>query len=117
MAITRPICATCNKNYCAKNYTRNDVIHYRSKCADCRKNKPRKKRKVYGWERAGYQKKPHCDLCGFKAAFPGQLLVFYTDGNLENTALTNLKTVCLNCVEVVKHKNITWKRGDLLVDY
>jgi hypothetical protein len=31
--------------------------------------------------------------------------------------MTNLRSICLNCVEVVKKKDVTWKRGDLEVDY
>jgi hypothetical protein len=43
--------------------------------------------------------------------------VFHIDGNLTNVSFNNLRTICLNCVEVVKKKEVTWKRGDLQVDY
>jgi len=36
---------------------------------------------------------------------------------LENAEMTNLRSICLNCVEVVKKKEVTWKRGDLQVDH
>jgi len=49
--------------------------------------------------------------------FPTQLTVFHIDGDLDNCKLTNLRTICLNCIEVVKKKDVTWKRGDLEVDY
>jgi len=45
------------------------------------------------------------------------MTVFYIDGNLKNAAFNNLRTVCLNCVEVIKRKEINWKRGDLQIDY
>lgn len=45
------------------------------------------------------------------------MTVYYIDGNLENNSFVNLRTVCLNCVEVVKRKEVTWRRGDLEVDY
>lgn len=68
------------------------------------------------WTRSKYKKKTVCDLCGFHSVYPSQLLVFHVDGSLENIELTNLRTICLCCVEVVKHRHITWKRGDLQVD-
>jgi hypothetical protein len=113
----RPICKICNKNHRAINYIRNGIKHYRSICDDCGKKKVKKKPTVPLWEKAGYKKKPVCDICGFKSIYPTQMTVFFIDGNLKNTQLNNLRTVCLNCVEVVKRKEITWKRGDLQVDY
>ena len=75
------------------------------------------KPRVPKWKGSGYKKKPTCDLCGFKSLFPSQMTVYHIDGNLENIALNNLRTICLNCVEVVKKKNVTWRRGDLEIDY
>ena len=115
--LKRPICAQCNKNYSAVNYIRNGKTYYRRICDSCGKTKAKKKPRVLLWEKAGYKKKHQCDLCGFKALYPSQLTVFHIDGNLENVALTNLRTICLNCVEVVKRKEITWKRGDLQIDH
>jgi hypothetical protein len=113
----RPICRLCNKNFCAINYKRNDITHYRSICDDCGKNKPKTKPKVYGWEKAGYKKKTNCDLCGFRSIYPSQITVFHIDGNLKNVLLNNLRSVCLNCIEVVKKKEVNWKRGDLEIQY
>jgi hypothetical protein len=45
------------------------------------------------------------------------MTVFHIDGDLNNVMFSNLRTICLNCVEVVKRKEVTWKRGDLTVDY
>ena len=113
----RPICKQCNKNFCAVNYKRNDIIHYRSKCDECGRKNTKKKARVPSWQKAGYKKKAACDLCGFKGLFTTQLTVFYIDGNLDNNELINLRSICLNCVEVVKRKEVTWRRGDLEVDY
>jgi hypothetical protein len=43
--------------------------------------------------------------------------VFHIDGRLDNIELSNLRSICLCCVEVIKKKEVTWKRGDLTVDY
>jgi hypothetical protein len=110
------MCNNCNKNYCAINYHRKGKTYYRSICDDCGRKKSKTKPKVPGWQTAGYKKKPTCDLCGFKGIFTSQLTVFHIDGSLENTNFTNLRSICLNCVEVVKRKEVTWKRGDLQVD-
>ena len=71
---------------------------------------------MLSWERAGYKKKSQCDICGFKCLYHTQIAVFFVDGNLENVVFTNLKSICLNCIEVIKHKKVNWKRGDLAVD-
>jgi len=112
----RPICKTCNKNPCAVNYVKNEVTHYRSICDECGRKKNKKKPRTPTWQKAGYKKKATCDLCGFKSLFPSQTSVFYIDGNLENPEMTNLRTICLNCIEVVKRKEVTWRRGDLELD-
>lgn len=113
----RPFCKTCNKNFCAINYIRNDKTYYRSICDECGRNKNKLKPRKATWVKSGYKKKTTCDLCGFHSIFPSQITVFHIDGNLKSTELRNLRSVCLNCVEVVKKKEVTWKRGDLQVDY
>ena len=113
----RPICTACNQRPCAVNYYRDDIAHYRTRCDPCVKKKRRIKPAVARWQAAGYKKKATCDLCGFKSLFPAQMTVYHIDGNLENIALTNLRTVCLCCIEVVKRKEVTWRRGDLQVDH
>ncbi len=113
----RPICKTCGKNHCAINYKRDGVTHYRSMCDECGRKKNKQKPRTSRWQAAGYKKKPTCDLCGFKSIFPTQITVFHIDGNLDNCKFTNLRSICLNCVEVVKKKEVTWRRGDLEVDY
>ncbi len=115
--IKRPICKTCNKNYSAVNYIRNGKTYYRNMCDSCGKIKTKKKPRVLLWEKSGYKKKHTCDLCGFKSLYPSQMMVFHIDGDLTNVSHHNLRTICLNCVEVVKRRDVTWKRGDLLVDW
>jgi hypothetical protein len=117
MTSIRPICKACNKNYRAINYIRDDVTHYRSICDECGRKKDKKKPQRPHWEKSGYKKKSTCDICGFKSLYPSQMTVFHIDGDLKNAAFSNLRTICLNCVEVVKRKEVTWKRGDLQVDY
>ena len=113
----RPVCQSCHQRVCAVNYIKEDVTHYRSRCENCTRKgrglKPREPR----WKLAGYKKKPTCDKCGFKAKFLSQLLVFHVDGNLNNAELRNLKTVCLNCVELLRKTDVTWRRGDLEPDF
>jgi len=113
----RPICNTCGKNHCAVNYIREGVTHYRSGCDECGRKKKKLKPRKANWTKSGYKKKITCDLCGFKSLFPSQMTVYHIDGNLENITLINLRTVCLCCIEVVKRKEITWRRGDLEVDH
>jgi len=112
----RPICKTCNKNLCAINYIRKEKTYYRSTCDECGRKKNKLKPRKPSWQNGGYKKKTTCDLCGFKGLFTSQLTVFHIDGDLENINMTNLRTICLNCIEVVKRKEITWRRGDLTVD-
>lgn len=117
MTLTRPVCSHCNKNLCAVNYNRNGVTHYRSMCDECGRKKNKLKPRKANWTKGNYKKKATCDLCGFKSIFPSQITVFHIDGNLENINQSNLRSICLNCVEVVKKKDVNWKRGDLKVDY
>ena len=116
-AMQRPVCQSCHQRPCAVNYIKEDATHYRSRCESCARKtrglKPREPR----WKIAGYKKKPTCDKCGFRAKFLTQLLVFHVDGNLNNVELRNLKTVCLNCIEVLKKTDVTWRRGDLEPDF
>jgi hypothetical protein len=116
IGMKRPICKVCNKNHCAANYYRDGVRHYRSKCEECRRKNKKFTPQQPKWKLAGYKKKSTCDLCGFKKLYDSQLLVFHIDGNLNNVDLFNLRTVCLNCVEIVKRRETIWKRGDLEVD-
>ena len=116
MTTVRPICPTCNKKVCAINYVKNSITHYRSICDDCGRKKAKQLPRKPRWSFSGYKKKPTCDLCGFHTKYSSQVLVYHIDGKLENVELANLRTICLNCSEVVKRKQINWRRGDLQVD-
>ena len=112
----RPVCPTCKQRSCAINCYRDDKIYYRSRCDYCIRKGRRIKPARPQWESAGYKKKPTCDRCGFRAKFAAQLLVYHADGNLHNTALRNLKTVCQNCVIEIAKTDQTWRPGDLEPD-
>lgn len=113
----RPICKTCNKEVCAVNYIRSGKTYYRSQCDNCGRKKTKQQPRKSLWEKSGYKKKMKCDLCGFLSVLPSQITVYHIDGRLENTEFSNLRSICLNCVEVVKKKELHWRRGDLEVDY
>ena len=111
------MCSICNKNYCAINCIKNDKTYYRKWCDFCGRLTAKKQPRRFFWQKSGYKKKATCDLCGFKSLFTSQITVFHIDGKLENASHTNLRSICLNCVEVVKKKEVNWKRGDLQIDY
>lgn len=120
--VIRPICSVCNIRACAPNYYRGGVRHWRKKCAYCiKKTKsadPRQKKlPIPKWSIKGYKKKTTCDLCGFKCVYNSQIMVYHIDGNLNNCDLTNLRSICLCCVEVVKRRHFTWKPGAVEPDH
>ena len=113
----RPLCTKCRKNPRAYAYRLKGKIYWRSKCDSC--IRVEKKLKVGGitpLQRSGYKKKKKCELCGFKATNTEQLDVFFIDGNLKNTAVTNLKTVCANCQRLQGVRRLGWRLGDLVAD-
>ena len=69
------------------------------------------------WSTSGYKKKELCDRCGFRARWSAQLLVCHIDGNLNNSNLKNLKTICQNCVIDVAKADLPWRPGDLSPDF
>jgi hypothetical protein len=113
---SRPICGVCQQHLVSINYVRKGKTHYRSVCNQClkkgRKLLPPKPR----WQIAGYKKKQSCDRCGFRKRYDSQLLVYHIDGNLNNVAETNLRTVCLNCSVDIAKTGLPWQRGDLEAD-
>ena len=112
----RPICLACNQRPRAVAYHREKSIQYRRLCEYCIKRGRRIKTPDPRWKTAGYKKKPTCDRCGFRAKFAAQLLVYHADGNLHNTGLRNLKTVCQNCVVEIAKTDLPWVVGDLAPD-
>jgi hypothetical protein len=57
-----------------------------------------------------------CDRCGFRSRYSAQLLVYHVDGDMNNVAVRNLKTVCQNCVIEVIKTDLLWRPGDLEPD-
>ena len=108
----RPICPACQQRVRAVNYYKEGVPHYRSRCEVCIKKNKKIKPPVPRWQAAGYKKKPTCDRCGFRAKYSAQLLVYHVDGNLKNVDWVNLKTVCLNCQQVVYKSRVPWQAAD-----
>ena len=112
----RPICTLCKQRFRAIAYHKYDRIYYRSSCSNCIRRKKKEKLQIPRWQLDGYKKKTTCDRCGFRSKFAAQLMVYHIDGNLNNTGLRNLKTICLNCIEEVKRADLPWKPGDLTPD-
>jgi hypothetical protein len=113
----RPTCKACNQRPVAVNYRREDAIYYRKTCDNCIRRGRKEKAPVARWQSAGYKKKTTCDRCGFRSRYASQLLVYHVDGRLTNTELSNLRTVCLNCVEEVRRLDVPWRPGDLQADH
>jgi hypothetical protein len=113
----RPLCEVCRQRACAVNYHRDGLVHYRSRCEHCIRRGRRQQPPTPRWQTRGFQKKLVCDLCGFRARYGSQILVYHMDGNLNNSELRNLRCVCRNCVEVVTRADFTWRRGDLEPDF
>jgi hypothetical protein len=112
----RPTCHACNQRLCAVNYVAKGVRHYRTRCDYCIKKRRHLRPPEPRWKQQGYKKKTICDLCGFRAKYAVQLMVYHVDGNLNNNNLVNLKTVCQNCSHEVKKSDMTWRPGDLEPD-
>ena len=113
----RPLCKVCGKSPRAPAYYRNNKRYFRSRCSSCIRNNKNEKSQEPLWKLSGYKKKIICDLCGFRSVYSSQIIIYHIDGNLKNCAFTNLRSICLCCVEVIKRKQITWKIGGLEVDY
>jgi len=113
----RPLCAECKSKPRAYAYRKGLKIYWRRLCDTCNRKKNNKKvGGITALQRSGYKKKRKCELCGFKAQNPAQLDVFFVDGNLRNTVITNLKTVCANCQRLSGTKRLGWRIGDLEAD-
>ena len=113
----RPLCTECKTKPRAYAYRRYGRVYWRSKCDACIRKKAGKKiGGVTALQRSGYKKRRKCELCGFKAQNQSQLDVLFVDGNLRNTANTNLKTVCANCQRLQGVRRLGWRVGDLVAD-
>ena len=112
----RPICLACNQRPRAVAYHKADCVQYRRMCEHCIKRGRKLRAPDPRWKTAGYKKKTTCDRCGFKSKFSAQLLVFHIDGNMNNCAVRNLKTICQNCVIEISKIDLPWRVGDLEPD-
>jgi hypothetical protein len=112
----RPMCPACRQRACAINYYKDDEPHWRTRCDTCIAKGRREKIPESRWKTSGYKKKTICDRCAFRAKYSAQLVVFHVDGDLNNSELRNLKTICLNCVEEIKRSSLPWRPGDLEPD-
>ena len=112
----RKTCPACQSRPVAINCHKGKKTYYRPLCDTCLR-RGLNNQIPPGWVRAGYQKKPHCELCGFKAKIAEQLLVFYMDGNLRNNNWVNLKTICQNCSQEVYKSRVQWKKSPLAADF
>jgi 5-methylcytosine-specific restriction endonuclease McrA len=83
---TAGVCACGNTT--GSNGIVNGKRTYKSRCATCR---------------GSYIKGDCCELCGFTAAWTGQLDVDHIDGDRDNNELTNLQTLCANCHRLKTH--------------
>jgi hypothetical protein len=113
----RKICLICGKKPVAVNYKMHGKTYYRTRCDSCIRKKKNLPAPRPRWMELGYKKKPHCEKCGFKAKLKEQLYVYHVDGDLNNTAITNLKTVCANCQFEVAREGLGWRQGDLVPDF
>jgi hypothetical protein len=113
----RKICLICGKKPVAVNYKMHGKTYYRTRCDSCIRKKRNLPAAKPRWLSEGYKKKPHCEKCGFKAKLKEQLYVYHVDGDLNNTSMTNLKTVCANCQFEVAREGLGWRQGDLVPDY
>lgn len=112
----RPLCKACGQRPCAVNCYRDDRVYYRSRCEHCIRRSKKIKPPEPRWRSKGYKKKTSCDRCGFRSQYSAQLVVYHIDGNLNNSDVKNLKTVCQNCAIAIPRSDVPWKAGDLEPD-
>lgn len=115
IAMKRPLCKQCHQKHAGVNYKKNGRTYYRSKCDSCLRLAKKEKPPKPNWAKSGYKKKMTCDRCGFKARWAKQIVVYYTDGDLNNTKRNNLKSICLNCTVDIEKQDIPWVQDHSLV--
>jgi len=102
------MCKICKQKPAGINYKKDGKTYYRSKCDSCIRQTKKKPLPKPNWARNGYKKKMVCDKCGFKARWAKQIIVFYIDGNMNNTKQNNLRSICLNCSVSVEKQDLPW---------
>ena len=113
----RPLCPDCRQRPRAVAYHKYERVYYRSRCMQCIRRALHRRVPKMRWQLNGYKKKTTCDHCGFRAKFSAQLQVFHVDGDLNNSSLRNLKTICQNCAIEIKKSDQVWRPGDLEPDF
>jgi hypothetical protein len=111
--MSRPLCI-CGFRPAAINYIKEGKTHYRRKCEVCLSGGIAKG--IPKWYQDGYRIKSKCDKCGFSSKHIEQFNVFHVDGDMNNTRIVNLKTVCANCQRVLAKEGITWRAGGIQPD-
>ena len=53
------------------------------------------------------------DMCGFRSKVNSQIVVYHQDGNLNNSNLLNLRSICLDCSELLQKQDSVAQIGDL----
>ena len=104
----RPLCIVCNQRHAGINYRRNGKTYYRKKCDTCIREGRGIKPAKPNWTKSGYKKKIVCDKCGFRSRWAKQIVVYYVDGDLNNTKQNNLKSICLNCSVAIEKQDVPW---------
>ena len=104
----RPLCTACNQKPAGINYKRNGKTYYRTKCDSCIRKGNKVPAAIPNWTKSGYKKKMVCDKCHFKARWAKQMVIYYVDGDMNNTNLSNLKSICLNCSVAVEKQDMPW---------
>jgi hypothetical protein len=112
----RPFCQSCRRNPAAVNHRRGDAVRYRSQCTACIRQGRDLPAQEPLWRRRGYERRRQCDLCGFRSQYASQIQVVHCDGDLNNCELANLRSVCLNCLEVVRRRRSVWRPGAIVAD-
>ena len=111
----RPLCM-CGMRPAAVNYKKAGRTYYRKKCESCLRNGGTA-HSIPKWKQYGYEKKDHCEKCGYKSRHPEQFNVFHVDGDLNNCRPSNLKTICANCQRILQKEGVRWRQGDLVPDF
>lgn len=113
----RPLCQKCKVVYCAVNYKKNNKTYYRKLCEKCYRAKREKDYTAPQWRRQSLKKKNCCERCGFTSEVSAIFTMYFRDGNLRNTAVNNIHTVCANCQIWLTAKGKLWENAVLISDF
>ena len=99
------LCFICGRNPVAvSGRTSSGKLRFKRRCEACIKRS--RAIRLNGFRLAILKhKKAYCEECGFVAQHACQLDVDHVDGNRENAASENLRTLCANCHRLKTHRN------------